>query len=219
MRIISLDEVGNLTGIACKGGESQSLAMVLDMILPRVEDVMNVASLARGKFVDTFVLPRFDPQQSPLQLRLSNGYVVKDTIKVFNPAGEDTFADLETYLDLELGTVGLLSWTGGAIRLEYESGFAPIPETMDDPNNPGTQIPKPVNELVLGGVPDWIKAIATGFVVEWYRTFQIQPKFKPEVSYAQVEAALRRHIYARVYSRYMRPRAAVVWSSQMERAD
>lgn len=220
MRLMTPAEMVALLGSkACGGEEGGSTALVLDMILPRLEDAMNVASLVRGKFVDTFVLPTYDPQHVPLVLRLSNGYVVKDTIKVQAGDDPDFLASASHFLDLEMGTVSMHSWSRGTISVEYESGFKPKPELIDDPQNPGNQIPKPVNELVLEGVPDWMKALAVGFMVEWYRTFQTIPKFKPEVSYAQVEAALRRHIYARIYGRYMRPRAGVVWPSQTIRVD
>ncbi len=189
----------------------EQLTTILNLILPRIEDAMNVQSLVRGNFTDHFLLPRRASRNNPderLQLRLTNGFLVENTISVLGESGTPITSDM-FYSDDDMGIVFLKDWNRGYFTVSYSSGFEPsaLPDNPPENYDPNTR--------VLQNVPDWIQGIAVDFVVQWLRVQRLSPKVPQNVAYSALENAIRRDVYARVYERYMRPRMGVIWSERM----
>lgn len=213
MLLISPDEVSQATGVTCGGGAGGSaeaaLITILGKILPRLEDAMNVATLLRGNFTDYFSLSGRNAE--PIVLRLSNGYVVEGSVMLHDSEGGTIDASAIDFIDYEYGTVNLARQMRGRVAVSYSSGFEakPVPEPAEG------QEPPPLNAWVLQNVPEWMKALASLYLVEWYRTARVAPQIPKGVSLSAMEASLRRHVHVRTYERYMRPRVNVVWSERM----
>lgn len=218
MLLISPDEVSQVTGVSCggsgAGGSAEAaLIAVLGKITPRLEDAMNVASLLRGNFTDFFSLSGRNAE--PIVLRLSNGYVVDGSVKLHNSEGVEIDASAIDFIDYEYGTVTLSRALRGRVAVTYTSGFEAKPEPEPAP---GDTVP-PVNTWILQGVPEWMKALASLYLVEWYRTARVSPSIPKGVSISAMDSSLRRHVHVRTYERYMRPRVNVVWSDRMVQND
>lgn len=176
---------------------------------------MNVESLTRGTFVDYFYCTDMPCHvgRSQQHLRLSNGFVVPDSITITAPDGTIVTAPEPIDANLDTGIVKLDSWSRGLYSVAYTSGFLPT-----DPPDPipvdGSYDPE---NRVLQNVPEFLKGITIGLMIMWYRTTMLQPKVSKEISYGQVDAALRRELYARIYEKYDRPRVAVTFSERMDR--
>lgn len=61
-------------------------------------------------------------------------------------------------------------------------------------------------------VPRWMKDVATIYLVSWFRRVYVTPKIPKGVSIAGLLAGLDRELMARVYEKYQRPRANMVWA-------
>lgn len=206
--------IGAKCGGSAPSADDEGMVTVLNLILPRVEDAMNVASLVRGTFTDHFFLgtPSRSDRESgkPAQLRLSNGIIDKTSLTVTD-ANNNVLATDVIALNDEYGIVDVSGWGRGHYAISYQSGFepTPIPDPIPDGFDP--------NSRILQGVPDWILGIAVDLVVGWWRTQKLSPSAPKNVSYAALDSALRRDIYVRVYGRYMRPRVGVIWSERLDR--
>lgn len=217
MLLITPEEASIATGASCggSGGGSAEAALIaiLGKMLPRLEDAMNVATLVRGNFTDYFTLAGRVAQ--PIVLRLHNGYVVDGTVKLLDAEGSEIDASAIDFTDLENGTVTLARPLRGKVAVQYTSGFEAKPSKEPAP---GEQ-PPPINEWVLQDVPEWMKALASLYLVEWFRTARVSPNIPKSVSLSAMESSLRRHINIRTYERYMRPRVNVVWSDRLVQRD
>lgn len=222
MLIIDPSKVAVAVGAKCGGktpdSNDEQIITILNLILPRIEDAMNVASLVRGNFTDSFYLSKPSRRQRAdererIQLRLSNGYVDPTSIVVTGSDGNAVAHEIVTVetSDAEFGIVNLSSWERGAYRVAYTSGFKPSDPPQDPPEGYDP------NSRVLQNVPDWITGLAIDLVVQWWRTQNINPSVPKAASYAALDSALRRDIYVRVYGRYMRPRVGVIWSESLSR--
>lgn len=214
MLLVSPTDVATGIGAKCGGSapsaDDAAMLSVLRYITPRVEAALEVATLTRGSYVDHFALapmPRSDNPESIFLL--SNGFIVPGTMVVTDPEGLVAAGENVTGFNNEYGTVRLNSWRRGVYSVAYQSGFefeAPDPDSDADPES-----------AVLQGVPDWIKGIVVHLMVLWFRTAQVQPRVVKDLSYGQVDSAIRRELYTRIYSRYMRPRVAVTFSERLDR--
>ena len=110
-------------GAQCSGARAASdapqLVEILNLITPRVEDALNVDSLARGAFVDRFYLPAMpDETITPdmyAPLRLSNAFIDTTTASVVVSRVDETAVDQSTIsrVDAKYGVVYLSSWSAG----------------------------------------------------------------------------------------------------------
>lgn len=224
MLLISPPEAAAAIGAKC-GGSSPSaddaaLVSILGFVTTRVEDALDVYSLTLCESYDKFrvkAMPamnsrrRTDPEPR-LSLRLSNGFVVVGSIVVIDPFGAEI--DLETLADVdyEVGVINLSSWSRGTYKVTYHSGFEPEAEPVPVPLNYDE------DGRVLLLVPDWIKAIAIGALVTWYRTMFLQPKggTAKDLAHRSISDAIYKEIMARIYKRYLRPRMDVVFAERRE---
>ena len=219
MLIMSTSEAATAIGAKCGGSSPEDgdprLSQLLTYMLPRLEGALNVESLVRGNFVDHFFTPAMPPysrgERNEQAFRLSNGFVLPESVVVTDPEGiVYPYAEVPS-LNADTGVLRINSWTRGTYSVAYTSGFAPepIPDPLPDPYN--------AEMRVLEGVPDWMKAIVIHLLVIWFRTAQVQPRWNKDLSFAQVDTALRRELYARIYEKYDRPRVAVTFSERMDR--
>jgi len=185
---------------------------ILELITPRVEDALNVDSLTLGEHVDRFRLPAYiaptfpslNPPTPTLILRLTNGFVVPDTLQMFDAEGIEIDFTAEDDIDLHKGIITLENWNKGVITVSYISGFEPITPSP---------LPTPYDECqrVLENIPLWLKAIVVDCLVQWYRVEHLSPRLTKEMDTNFVSSSLQRIITTRIYSRYQRPRQQVIW--------
>ena len=222
MLLMTPSEAAMAIGAKCGGGAPEDrdpqLLLLLRYMLARMEGAMDVSSLVRGTFTDTFYLTAkpCHGERPETQLLLSNGFIVPESITITDPDGEEiTGADVEN-VNFDTGVVRLYDWSRGIWKITYDSGFEP--EETPDPEPDGWN----AEEAVLQDGPDWMRAICVEFLVVWYRSAFANPK-APSVGksagtlYQQVDQLMRREMYARVHSKYMRPRATVMFSEQLTR--
>lgn len=214
MLLVSPSEAAIAIGARC-GGSAPSdsdpqLLSVLRMITPRVEEALGVKSLTRGTHSEVFYLNAMPSLSSSLtaprrvsMLRTDNGFLMEDDspayeLSVLDPDGVAVDISDKTLIrtDLEYGIVRLFSWVRGEYTITYQSGFSPESLPIDS---------DPENALLLG-IPDWLKAIAIGYLIVWFRIMNKMPAAPDKISYKSMMEALRGEIYSRIYSRYQRPR-------------
>lgn len=214
MLLISTTEAAAAIGAKCGGAQvsenEPELAQVLLYITPRVEAAMNVNSLTRSYYRDRFVLPQM-PAYKPAnklpvetKLRLSNGYVVPNSLTLYAPDGS-TVSDKYIDIDFNYGIVNVSDWLPGIYFAEYVSGF----EAPDIPASPPEGYDSDLR--VLTDVPDWIKALVVHLVVVWYRVARLNPRVPKDVSFTAIMNSLRHELMSRIYSAYQRPRGGCVF--------
>jgi hypothetical protein len=202
-------------GAKCGGtitSDNEGILSTLELLLPRVEDAMNVASLTWGETTDTFQFPAAKPDQAneTISFRLSNGYVAnsQDHPIVIT----DSYGNAATVFsaDLRYGVVAANGLKAGTWTIRYFAGFdVPVVDPDVDP-------PLPV---IFAGVPAWIDGLIVALLVLWYRTEKLNPMVPQNYRYGELIAPLRREVYARIYGRYMRPRFGVEFPSSSVRTD
>ena len=214
--MLLIDPVEAALAIAanCNGavGDNEQLILVLKYVTPRIEDAMNVASLVRGDFIDSFYLPAMNSRcdRQIARLRLSNGYLLGGApLTITDSDGEaidPTFIEL---VDEENGVIELNQWTKGRWSVAYTSGFEvpALPDPLPDGYDPDAR--------VLLAVPEWIHALCAALVIQWYRASVVSPKLPKNVSLTALDQMLRKEIYMRVYGRYLRPRVNCFFSEKL----
>lgn len=215
MLLLDPSTLSTLVSASCGGrdsGESRDMVSVLRRVTPRVEEALNVATLTRGVYTDSFFLPGSGSRDDRAGLRLSNGFVVPDSVTVIDPNGNPVSSDVmsEDEIDYRYGVIHISQWMRGRYKVRYTSGFEPadLPASPPDWMTP--------DDRVLKDVPDWIEALVANFAVLWFRTARISPKVNEKISYGQVDAAIRKEITARLYPRYQRPRVGLYFSDRMD---
>lgn len=219
MLLMSPSEAALGIGAKCGGSspadDDPQMVRILRYITPRIEGALNVKSIQRKTWRDSFYVPSMPCNTAgrvELSLLLSNGFVLPSNVVITMPSGTTiTGAEASACLQAELGVVKLESWTRGIVTVDYESGF----EVPADPDPLPTPAPDPEDKVLLG-VPDWMKGIATQLLIVWYRTSVLNPKFPKEISFGQVDSLLKRELYARVYEKYMRPRVGMIFSDRLD---
>lgn len=221
MLLMTATEAALAIGAKCGGAspttDDPQLLLLLGALTGRLEEALNVSSLTRGLFLDHFKLVDMPPYSGSwsaadreVSLRLSNGFVQKETIVVTDPNGDEV--DLGEYkgVDASKGIITLKSWIRGTYQVEYVSGFEPeaLPVSPPVGYDPETR--------VLQNIPAWMKGIVVHFLVLWFRTTQIQPKGNKDISFGATMDSLRRDTYAWVYGKYQRPRANCVFADARE---
>lgn len=195
--------IGAKCGAGSPDADDPQLVSILSGVTPRVEGAMNVNSLTRGTHIDRFYLKAMPLQgdYGPVRtsVRLSNGYLTDTPLTLRDEDGvvvtDEDALPVANSLDRELGTFDFKEWDRGYYSLEYESGFE-VDTTTD------TYI----------DVPRWMKDVATIYLVSWFRRVYVTPKIPKGVSIAGLLAGLDRELMARVYEKYQRPRANMVWA-------
>lgn len=223
MLLIAPSEASLAIGAKCGGtaltDEDAQLIYILDLLTPRMEDALNVNSLTMAEHIDRFEFPRYqaptfpqlNPQDPKLTLRLSNGFIVRDTLLIRDADGVEVDTTDLIDIDFNYGIVNLTDWDKGVYTVDYLSGFEPItPDPLPTGYDPCKR--------VLDGIPSWMRSIVIDFLVQWYRTEFLTPRVVKDVSYGQMSEALQRMIRTKVYSRYQRPRQDCVWGESRDAA-
>ncbi len=195
--------------------DNEGLLAILDLLLPRIEDLMDVASLTFGETTDTFEFEApfiSSDAYRPKRARVNNGYLVNSEdapITITNPNG-DVLLDTEYTVDLRYGLFTFPSWLVGTYTITYSAGFTATE---------GDEDASPVVPSLFEDVPAWIEGVIVTLLTTWYRTVAIQIKVAENVAYEEVMSALYRELAVRVYKRYMRPRGDVIFPVNSVRAD
>ena len=221
MLLISPSEAATAISANC-GGVSISdtdtgLISILELITPRVEGALNVESLTRGFGIDRFTLPAYEAPRFPainpptpkLSLRLTNGFVLSDSVVIKDSDGVAVDTGWLDKVNSDHGVVMLKDWLQGDYTVEYVYGFDPItPSPLPSGYN--------ADRRVLNGIPSWMKGIVVDMLSQWYRTESFVPRVPKDVSYGQLSTALMNILKSRIYSRYMRPRQNVLFADKVE---
>lgn len=212
--------IGGKCGGSSPDSDDPQLIDILKMLTPKVEAALNVDSLTLTEHTDRFHLtdmPEFNGARGAsdrtITLRLNNGFLSIDEespVTITAPDGTVLDMDEDDSLDIDVdplkGTITLNKWIRGVYTVEYTAGFA-VP-TLPDP------IPSEAYDAdarVLIGIPDWMRTIVVGYLVNWYRVMYINPRANKDLSYAQVADALMRSLHSAVYNKYQRPRLGCIW--------
>lgn len=223
MLLISPQKAAQAIGMNCGGSSPETddpkMLQVLNYMTPRIEGALNVESLVRGDYVDHFYLapmPRYTGDRRVQRLRLSNGFLVKDTALVTGPDGATYETDSLPNVDLEKGIIDLYSWQRGVYSIAYTSGFEPTPALEIPDPLPDPYTPQDLDLRILQNIPTWMEAIAINVMLVWFRAGSAKPNFPKDISFGQVSLLLQREILARIYEKYMRPRVDVMFSERYE---
>lgn len=216
MLLIDPAEAALAIGAKCNGAtvsaDNAQMILILKYMTPRIEDAMNIASIVRGSFVDSFYLPLMNPRADrPIaRLRLSNGLLLAGgTVTIQDELGN---AVVPARIDENYGIIEIETWNKGVHTVAYTSGLAvpADPDPLPTPYDPEAK--------VLIGVPTWIEALVVDCLVAWFRATPLVPKLPQNVNLGAFDAMLRKEIYLRLYGRYDRPRVGCIFSESMSRA-
>ncbi len=216
--IMNPDEAAIAFGAKCGTsikGADEGLLQVMALMLPKVEDAMNVASLTYGETTDTFRLsgpvPCYDARE-PAQLYLSNGYVVisEDAPLVITDPNGNILTTVDYEIDKRYGIVTLSSWLIGKYTISYFAGFTASEEDLDA---------TPEVQSYFEDVPEWIKGLTVVFLSLWYKSISKSLTLPQNVRYGELIAPLYAEIQTRLYMRYQRPRANMEFPIFSERTD
>lgn len=195
--------------------EDTALLEVLDMLLPRVEAAMNVASLTYGETTDTFTLehqvPRADARKA-VKLYLSNGYLTisEDApLVITDPNGVELETD-EYSVNLRYGYITIPTWLEGDYTVSYYAGFTA--SEADDEVDP------PVLSY-FENVPKWIEGVVVVLLTMWYRTMPKSLTLPENIAYRDLMHALYRELVTRIYQSYQRPRDNMEFAVSSVRTD
>lgn len=210
MLLMTPEKAALAIGARCSGSapdaDNTQLREILRLLTPRVEEALNVRSLTRGVYRDHFFIPVPHPSTrragTPTILRLTNGFLVPNTVEIVNSSGEP----VENFVaHCQQGMVHVSPNISGVHYVQYQSGFEPeeIPDDAPADFDP--------EYLVLLEVPDFIESIVVACLVLWYRTTVINVRASKDLSIGAVMNSLRREITTRIYGKYQRQRAGVVF--------
>ncbi len=203
-------------GISCGVGReaasaADDLSVPLNIMLPRIEDALDVASLPRAQFSDTFTVGGrgYDGFHA---LRLANGFLVQgvDTPLVVTEVASAAVIDpADLIVDDNYGIVRIPSYRCGMYRVDYYAGFEAIATEADG-------VPIPLDKQVLN-VPTWLQTIAIHVLNEWFRSVPRTVAIKEGISFAAINTQSNRAMQHAIWGRYLRPRAEVVWTLKSQR--
>lgn len=205
--IVSPADAALLIGAKCGGATPDAtdpqLLAILSGLTGRLAAAMNVNSLEYDTYTDRFYLEQMPSSRGPrgpvkTSVRLSNGFVDSSSFILYDEDGEvvtgTDVTPMAMQTDAVYGIVDFKCWDRGYYSLVYEAGFGA------DENS------------VLTDTPEWMKHVVTLYLVTWYRAIFLQPKSPKDMSHAALMTSLQRELHARVYEKYQRPRAGLVWA-------
>lgn len=202
MYLISTAEINAALNRAnCNGndGEGESAAGALLMALTRVEEALEVDSLARASYTDIFEVLDVHERSHTFEVRLVNGFLVPDaaiTLVAIDGANDPTDPITPYKVIHDKGMVTYKGLRAGRYRISYTSGFE-----VDDKN-------------VAIDVPQWLKNLCITMVLHWYRIGVLAPMTGKNTSYrAMIEGAIR-EIFTRRGARWDRPRYGVIFADR-----
>lgn len=178
-------------GNCCDSPSGPAYVTLQSAARTRIEEALNIAHLLRGVWVDRFRIPHTLANR-PVTLRLSNAFIDdRESVVISVSGAEEPVAveDVDTRLGLVTATL-----PAGLVSVKYTSGF-PV-GSADTKKFEHT--PEWMQTIALAAIRSWVLATASG----------AQPK---DISLGQLTAAIRHELSTRIYGRYDRPRAGVVW--------
>jgi len=197
--------IGGLSGnqSTTTGTETIKLTAMMDSVHSRIEELLNVRSLERLAYVDTFGIPS-GRRRSSESLRLTAGFVRTDApIQVLDSFGDALNEDLLS-VDHENGIINVNTTLSGTYKVSYVAGFAVANESIGEGH-----------WQVYADAPQWLSGIVYTLAVQWFRVVALRPNLPDNVNYRALLDALYREVAARIYSRYMRPRFDVHFPRKM----
>jgi hypothetical protein len=172
------------------------------LLTPKVAALLDMPGLEYATYRDTFKAPRgmYEPAYP---FRLSYGFIDGDvTMNVTDP--------VDALVNNEYGTVQYTSynWDGAYITAEYAAGFK-VDEDSDT---------NPDYRLALD-VPDWIQGAVVDALVVARRIVQQTPSLpeKWRGGLVALHQAVQDDLRHRIYGRFLRPRARVLWAIKSEK--
>lgn len=167
-------------------------------IRTRVESALNIEQIARGSWIDTFYI---SPQQAnrPVALRLTNAFLEAPeatVITLLDGSATDCTMDVDSRYGIVYTTL-----PAGDYKVAYVAGFE-----------------AEAGSKVFKRLPDWLVSVATAVMAGWLRATAVTG-VPAHVSLGDLTPALQREIQTRIYERYDRPRASVVWPCRSARSN
>lgn len=179
--------------------DNDAVLGILGLLLPRLEDLMAVASLTYGETTDTFEFFDDSTDISPAsngRIRLSNGYVENSEVHpvtILDPDGE---AVTDFFLNERDGVITLESWKKGRYTVAYYAGL----KTVENEAGWAEGDPEFLD------APAWMQGVVVELFVMWNRTVPVSLKLPEQISYAELVHQADKELKRRVYQRYQRPR-------------
>lgn len=210
MLLISPKRAAIALGSSCArsdgSGEEQLLEM-LRSITPRAEAALNVDSLTRGAFIDTFQI-RSPTRARYRSFRLANGFLTTAPITLVGIT--DGYGDTVSAPSMVDHLNGVVMVDASCIfsefvQIAYSSGFeVPVRDASIEVDNPVHVEP---DYRVLSGVPDALAGIVLTMLTNAYRNSLLIPRAPKEYGFLPtLNEAMRKELAARIYCWYMRPR-------------
>lgn len=178
------------------GDSLDSLTMAIAMGLTRLEQVLEIGTLARRNHHEYFDIydSSLVSSMGEVEIRTVNAFISKDVdVEVFNQYGKKVNV---THIDYTYGIVRCSQLQRGRYTIKYTAGFDFDPTT-----------------LVLKDVPQALKVIAIDCILVWRRLGVLQPTAGKGVSYTMLVRAAIRELFTLGKGTYDRPRTqALIWS-------
>ena len=181
-------------------GDISRYGPVLKQITSRVEELLEIGSLARHTTVDYFdITGRRSSEVLPRVLRLSDRFLSTDPLDTLFTNSLD--APYRSVLDVDddLGVV-YTDTSSGRFKLTYVAGF-----TADA-------------DGVFVGTPEWLKSIAIAAYQLQIRLTTGVSSIPDNVSYGDLLPAVRQELYTRVTKRPEKPRVGAWFPTRSVRS-
>lgn len=172
-----------------------SLGVRIAMALTRAEGFLEVDTLVRGTFTETFYVPPH-ARDGRVAVRLRNAFLDEGQ----NVGLQSIARDGLERVDHMYGMVYLSGLRPGTRHtVTYTAGFEPDPATR-----------------VLKDVPAAIRDVAITAALIWFRAGVMAPKAGPGVSYTALVRAAIRELQSRGHNTFERPRSPfMVWTDHV----
>lgn len=168
---------------ACGTEPQESFNSIQNLMRTRVEEALEIMTLSRLEFRDTFqVTGNYTIARN---LRLANAFLTADAVVIKDADG--VVVEVTALVDRYNGVVTAPLYAG-QYTVTYISGF-----TAEEGTN------------VFIGVPEWMKSIALSTMFLWLRAM-FRTGGSKDTSHSALTQGMIRELHARVYARYMRPR-------------
>lgn len=199
MYMLSFAEIDSLNkGLAVNGaaycGEPtpDSYDTLQRVTRARVEDALDIESLERWTWADSFDIPAMCSNR-PVRLRLTNAFINEPESVIFKDSNGSAIV-CTPRVDQRMGVVEV-TLPKGSYTVEYVAGFE-----------------ADANLKILKRLPDWMKGVALAVLRQWCLANN-NGSFPKDVRQAAVVIGemTRAETNSRVFKRYDRPRMDVIW--------
>lgn len=169
-------------------GSLDKYASPLQLIKTRCEELLEISSFDRASRTDHFVLT----SNTEHTLRLTEGFLYDSASTLIIKDSTGAVVDADASIDDEKGLVWV-TLPAGKYTVTYYHGF-----DID-------------TDKVYVDLPDWLKSIAKYAMNLHYRLTSMVEKTPENVSYGDLQPAVRAELFTRVTKRYQRDRVGVTF--------